>query len=89
MYKKDYLIYRILLEDKLSKHCVSCENPCIGITHHFEGEEENVVIINYSNNFCNLDLRVHEDYEICNVLKENIKSIEPFSTTILRVAKKN
>ena len=83
-----YLIYKTLLRDTLEKHCVTCNIPSVGITHHYEGEDAKVVIINYSDRRYRLDLKIHEDYEIFSVIKGCIELIEPFSTIILKVTKK-
>lgn len=83
-----FLVYRTLFKDKLNHHCVRSDVPYLGITHHFEGKDANVVIINYSANACQPNLKLHEDYEIHSILKGNVENMEPFSTTILHVTKK-
>ena len=83
-----HLVYKTLFRDLIAQHCVSSDVPHLGITHHFDGEKTTVVIINYSPNTCNPNLRVHEDYEICSIIKGGVDEIEPFSTTILQVTKK-
>lgn len=82
-----YLIYKTLLKDKLGEHCVSCDIPYVGITHHYDGDDVYAVIINYSNNCTELNLKIHQDFKISSVIKGDIEKIEPFATVILRMKK--
>lgn len=84
---RHYLVYKMLLKDKLSKHCVSCDLPHVGITYHHSDSGINVVIINYSDNYNELNLKVHNDFKISSVIKGDIKKIEPFETVILKIEK--
>lgn len=84
-----YLVYRTLFQDQIKHHCVSSDVSHLGITYHCDGDEVYVVMINYSPNSCSPNICIHEDYELHSVIKGNLETIAPFSTTILRMLKKS
>lgn len=88
-HKTDYHeIYRMIFKEKISSHIADSNVKCIGITEHYESEKNAyIVLVNYSGDDVETNLRLKDGYVIEKQIYGNAKSIAPYDAAVLKVSK--
>ena len=78
-HKTDYHeIYRMIFKEKISSHIADSNVKCIGITEHYESEKSAyIVLVNYSGDEVETNLRLKDGYVIEKQIYGNAKRIAP------------
>ncbi len=83
-----YQIYAQLLKSAKKGHVVTCDNPNLCITHHFEGNVCYCVIINHSQEPQKVDMQIADGYAFIKAYKGNCDTVAPFEASVLKFCKK-
>ncbi len=81
-----HMVYDEIFKAAKSEYAVTCDNKYIGMTRHVSGDSQYIVLINYSAQIQNTNIKVKDGYA-CEVIRGIIDKIEPFEMTILKIVK--
>lgn len=70
-----YRVYSEIFRDKAEKMPLTVKNKFVGMTCHYEGENCDVVLINYSDKEQTICMRLNDDYRITEVYGGNVETL--------------